>query len=938
MAKEDLSKKFKRIDRRQRVGQFVRLKLNTYVVTALILFNVLILAPLAFFTWLLPVIGAEYELTLLHGLSWPVFIALWYLPFLTWNYSTITFPIKKGHKVLLDWAKTKKGRYISLSLNLTSFALMGWAANVKFAKERYVEQLLMFSINKEEYPLILVDDMDALVLLIYVAPVIFTALLIFVAVRHALMNKETFEEQFYKWEAPFITRFSHSLEVDKCDVITGYDFRTKKAIVIKEDQRYLHEGSFGATGSGKTSTSILLRIAQDLIQIATGRRKMGLVFLEPKGDGIDDVVTLAKKLGIPDEKIMVIDPTKAYSAKYNPFSGPMETAAASFTGTLDALTGDQDEFFKGQQNEAASTYTLLAKICFGDKTNILHIQQMFTDPRYLADRVERARVLISEKLEEPDLSPPAKAALLSYMGVVEYFEDEVLDYKVYRVQSDLFPLLYDHTHRHKGKQVVENKKDKYVTGAKKYLNDIAMNSMLSSLFKSEDGDQVFDADEFLQNGGILLVNTALAELEELSLMFGQFFIRQFQSAVFRRPKEGRIPIFFYVDEFPLYVNESFERLLTLGRSYKVGTLIAMQSLGQLDKVVNGFKETILSNASSKTVFGRGTVNDNKYFSEEFGEKRVIEESLNESASPMTSDKQAWGYRHNSAKQLVPRFTPTDIRELPFKHMVMQVVEDDNSLGTAKKVVGKFVHEARFIKPYFKIKKDELKSSVEKEFELTDYLNKPVNVSIGIENAEDDLFALEVSIETGESEGGELSDETISSENADSTPTNTEVKESQENPHPSDRPKEETRKKNKPNQESNVKTKKSVKEKGKVEETNSTSSTTKKVAKRGIPKKAEPHKGEQTSLGFLPTDEPDSDKAAAPAEPTPVHSEMKDFGPVEALIKEVNVHEDVFTPEGKKGDAMNSFSNVSEIEQSPSKSDTLTSGAPRTDYEQKVDNF
>ena len=751
VVKEDLSKKFQRLDRRQRIGQFVRLKLNTYMVTALTMFNVLLLAPLAFFTWLLPVIGSEFEIAFLHEISWPVFMALWYLPFLTWNYSTITFPIKKGHKVLLDWAKTKKGRIASLVLNLSSFALMGWAANVKFAKERYVEELLSFSINKEEYPLILVDDMDALVLLIYIAPVIFTALLLFVAVRHALMNKEIFNEQFYTWEAPILTRFSHSLEIDKCDVITGYDYQTKKAVVIKEEQRYLHEGSFGATGSGKTSTSILLRIAQDLIQIATGRRKMGLVFLEPKGDGIDDVVFLAKKLGIPDDKIMVIDPTKAYSTKYNPFGGPMETAAASFTGTLDALTGDQDEFFKGQQNEASSTYTLLAKICFGNKTNILHIQRMFTDPRYLADRVENARISIEEKLEEEGLDAATQTTLKSYLGIVEYFEDEVLDYKVYRVQSDLFPLLYDHTHRHKGKQVVENKKDKYVTGAKKYLNDIAMNSMLSSLFKSEDGDQVFDADEFLENGGILLVNTALAELEELSLMFGQFFIRQFQSAVFRRPKEGRIPIFFYVDEFPLYVNESFERLLTLGRSYKVGTLIAMQSLGQLDKVVDGFKETILSNASSKTVFGRGTVNDNKYFSEEFGEMRIIEESLNESASPMTSDKQAWGYRHNSAKQLVPRFTPTDIRELPFKHMIMQVVEEDNSLGTAKKVVGKFVHEAKFIKPFLNVKKEDLKSSVEKEFELTNYLNKSEHIGIGIENEVTEIAVLESPPETVEAE-------------------------------------------------------------------------------------------------------------------------------------------------------------------------------------------
>lgn len=146
------------------------------------------------------------------------------------------------------------------------------------------------------------------------------------------------------------------------------------------------------------------------------------------------------------------------------------------------------------------------------------------------------------------------------------------------------------------------------------------------------------ADEFLKEGGVLLVNTALAELEELSLLIVQFFIRQFQSAVFRLTKEERIPIFFNVDEFPLYINEAFERFLTLGRSFKVITLIAMQSLGQLEKVVRGFKQTILSNTSSKTVLGRGTVEDNKYFSAEFGEKTIMEESGNENSSPMRSDQ------------------------------------------------------------------------------------------------------------------------------------------------------------------------------------------------------------------------------------------------------------------------------------------------------------
>lgn len=609
---------------------------------------------------------------------------------------------------------------------------MSWAAAGRYATEKYVPYLSSIQVEDSRKGFFLVDDLSSLILLIYFMPVIVTALMGFAIVRHFQIHKDILHDQFYTWEAPILTRFTHTAEMDMCDVIVGYALQTKKPLVIKEEQRYLHQGTFGATGSGKTSTAILLQIAQDLIKIATGRRKMGLIFLEPKGDGVNDVLMLAKKLGIPDEKIMVIDPTKAFSAKYNPFAGPLEAAAASFQGTLNALTGDQDDFFKGQQNEAAQTYTLLAKIRYGNLTNITHIQRMFTDPRYLADVVEEVRNQITSKLEDPDITLEVRKLLESWENIVRYFEDEVLDFKIYRVKDDVMIQTYPPGTRYEGRQVVENKKDKYVTGAKKYLNEIALNSMLTNLFVSQEGDMVFDADEFLANGGVLLVNTALAELEELSLMFGQFFIRQLQSAVFRRPEEGRIPIFLYVDEFPLYANEAFERFLTLGRSYRVGTLIAMQSLGQLDNIVKGFKDTVLSNASSKTVFGRGTVNDNEYFSKEFGEELVVEESVNESASPMTTDSKSWGFRMNTQKKFMPRFSPTQIRELPFKQMVIQVVDENNSIAISTKAIGKFVHEAWFLKPYLRVKKNEIKSTEERDFIIETMVSQEMvsNLSAG----------------------------------------------------------------------------------------------------------------------------------------------------------------------------------------------------------------
>lgn len=686
------------------------------------------LGIIGFLTWFKLCFGISFFIPHFINVNWPSYLLIVYLPLLTWFYSTITQPIKDGFKIKVDWTKEEKGRLHAFIRNIIPFIFLLWASAAKYIHENYEPLIGPVRVDPNQYNQLLVTNMDSLIKLLYFLPVFFTLILLVVYYRHYAINKDILRDQFFKWQFSPLARFSHNLVYDQFDVIVGWDKKTKKPLILKQKQRFLHELVNGATGSGKTSTAILVRIAQDLIKISKGIPG-GIVVLEPKGDLVDDVVKLAKELGVPDEKIMVIDPTKDQTTKFNPFYGPIGAAAESFRGTITALTENQDSFFKGQQEETAAFYTMLAKILFGNLTNITHIQQMFLDARYLATLTERARAIIEEHHKNESMS---EKVLNQWDGIVRYFEDDVLDYKTFRDKDEIKPVLYPEGHRYAGKQMVESKKDKFVTGAKKYLNDISMNAMLSQLMISQDGEKVLNLDDFLENGGVLLINTALGELEELSLLFGQFFIRQFQSAVFRRPKDGaeigsdenkriykRIPIFFNVDEFPLYINQAFERMLTLGRSYNVGSLIAIQSLGQLETVIKGYRQTIMTNASSKTVFGRGVVDDNKIFSETFLEDKFVEESLNESTTPVTIEKQQWGYRHNTQKILAPAFTPSDIARLPFKHMIVQLVNEDESLEDARIATGTFVSESKFLKRYFK-KQLDIKSEQSEETDDTEY--------------------------------------------------------------------------------------------------------------------------------------------------------------------------------------------------------------------------
>lgn len=141
-----------------------------------------------------------------------------------------------------------------------------------------------------------------------------------------------------------------------------------------------------------------------------------------------------------------------------------------------------NEIFKGQLEETVRLYTLLANIRFGNTTKSSNIQKMYTDARYLADVVEYVRVLINLNLNRTDkvLTPEMQLELDAFEQVASYFENEVLDYKTYQQYPVIKPILYPDDHKYAGRQMVENKKVKYMPGTKKNLIEITLNEILNS--------------------------------------------------------------------------------------------------------------------------------------------------------------------------------------------------------------------------------------------------------------------------------------------------------------------------------------------------------------------------------------------------------------------------------------------------------------------------
>ncbi len=95
-----------------------------------------------------------------------------------------------------------------------------------------------------------------------------------------------------------------------------------------------------------------------------------------------------------------------------------------------------------------------------------------------------------------------------------------------------------------------------------------------------------------------------------------------QRSVMKRPgsEQSRIPHILYIDEFPDFLCNPTLSLFTLYRKYGVGTVVTAQNLEQLNATPTS-RRTILSNCTTKIVFGNLSPEENEFWSNEFGDRR-----------------------------------------------------------------------------------------------------------------------------------------------------------------------------------------------------------------------------------------------------------------------------------------------------------------------------
>ena len=325
-------------------------------------------------------------------------------------------------------------------------------------------------------------------------------------------------------------------------------------------------------------------------------KDLGLTYMAPDGESAQKILNVAKNFDIP---VNLVDPSSLTSVGLNPFvyDDPLKVAiiiSSVLKGMLyiDKST-DSEEIYR--QNMALQAVENIAII----------LKEMY--PR-IKDGIL------------PNLSDLLK--MLNDFDLVEVMCEKMKDYpelvEKYSSQLNYFKKTFYHTGSNRADT------EKFVFPIVNQLDSLLRNSGVRNILCNRTNNINFD--DALKDGQITIICTRRGDLGGLChKAFGLFFILSMQHCVLSRPgtEKTRIPHFLYIDEFSTYICHATEPLFTLYRKYRVGTIVSVQNLSQLegDARDSGFKDTILSNCGTEIFFGNNTPEDNAWWEKELGQKR-----------------------------------------------------------------------------------------------------------------------------------------------------------------------------------------------------------------------------------------------------------------------------------------------------------------------------
>lgn len=358
----------------------------------------------------------------------------------------------------------------------------------------------------------------------------------------ATVRSERLLRQGGRTKAAPVTTFGHGLALG----VNEHDGE-ERTVSLSMSERLRHTYVIGASGTGK-STLLLSMAIQDI------EAGYGFAVLDPHGDLIDDI--LAR---IPPERaddVILFDPAdEEFPIGFNILSAHSELERTLLSSDFVAVFRRLSTSF-GDQMVTVLGNAILAFLESNKGGTLLDLRHFFVDKAF------RARFL--ETVQDSE--------------VVHYWERE-------------FPLL-------KGSPQAP-----LLTRLNTFLRPKLIRHMVAQREDRLNMRAIMDSKK------ILLARLSHGAIgEENAHLLGSLLVAKIAQAAMSRQDEDaakRVPFFLYIDEFHHFVTPSISSILSGGRKYGLGLVLAHQEMRQLKSRSEEVMSAVLGNVYTRIVFRLG---------------------------------------------------------------------------------------------------------------------------------------------------------------------------------------------------------------------------------------------------------------------------------------------------------------------------------------------
>jgi tRNA isopentenyl-2-thiomethyl-A-37 hydroxylase MiaE len=434
----------------------------------------------------------------------------------------------------------------------------------------------------------------------------------------------------------------------KVTYIGKVDYRNKQLTFgIKDDDRTRHTYIIGKTGMGK-STLLENLIIQDI------NNGEGICVIDPHG-------SMAEKLldHIPESRVKDVIYFAPFDGEHPLGLNVLEQVAPDKRHLVaNGLMAAFKKLFQDQFS-ARMEYILnniILALLENENQTLLGVNRMLTDKEY--------RKFIVSNVTDPT--------------VKDFWTNEYANYTD-RFAAEAAP-------------AIQNKVGQFVS-----------NPLIRNIIGQQKTS--FDLREVMDTKKILIVNLSKGKVGESNAnLIGSLLITKIYLAAMSRADAGPYqleklpPLYFYVDEFQNFANESFASILSEARKYNLALTVAHQYVEQMTDEV---KAAVFGNVGTMIVFRVGAT-DAEIFEKEFAPYFILDDIVNLSAYQIYLRLMinGVGSKPFSAKTLDPIGRPA--------HSYAQAVIASSILRYSRAVADVEAEVAEFYKPMVKKETKEVK--------------------------------------------------------------------------------------------------------------------------------------------------------------------------------------------------------------------------------------